>query len=75
VSDTRTEYVESNLGSSLSRFNNLQVIDAENAEDLASIIRSIKFQIDIVNIVLKDNRFYAFINSNNPIRVKKRKTK
>lgn len=64
----------SELGDSLNLYTGLEVIKAESAEDLAAILKSIKFPFTIVHIGNNATmtRFYAFINSTRKITVKKK---
>ena len=68
---TTSEFkADSNLGDSLNQYTGLTVLEADGAEELASVIKSIKFPIDIISIVTKGSRFYAFIKSSRPIKKK-----
>ena len=63
--------VEKELGENLNNFSGISVIEAQDAVELASLISKIKFPISIVSIVVKGNRFYAFVNSQRPIKRRK----
>ena len=67
--------VDSNdLGESLNSYCGLEVIKAETAEELAAIIKGIKFPIQIVHIGNNATmtRFYAIVNSTRKITIKKK---
>lgn len=66
-----------NLGDNLNSFIGLEVIKADSAEELATIIKSIKFPINIVHIGNNATmtRFYAIVNSSRKIQIKIKKTK
>lgn len=64
----------SDLGDNLSLYSGLEVVKAESAEELAAILKSIKFPFQIVQIGNNGNmtRFYAFINSTRKINIRKK---
>lgn len=62
--------VEANLGNNISAYSGLDVVEAEGAIELASLLKQIKFPFNIVQICVKGTRFYAFINSSRPIKKK-----
>ena len=63
--------IEADLGDNLNNYSGMTVIEADDPETLASLIKKIKFPITIIQIIAKGNRVYAFINSSRPIRKKK----
>jgi len=63
--------IEQELGDNLNNFSGLTVLEADDPESLASLIRKIRCQISIVQIVAKGNRIYAFVNANRPLKKKK----
>lgn len=52
------------IGENFNQLSKLVVLEANGAEELASLIRQIKAPIEVISIVTQGARFYAFINSN-----------
>lgn len=59
------------FGSNFNRYANTYSMEFDTSEKLASFIRSIKFEMEIISIVKSEGKFVLFFNSSKKLIFKK----